>query len=229
MRSRLFTGLILALIAAAGGASAQTADPITGTSNATTSVVVNANTGPGSSSGTGANSQGSSGGSVGRNLTEVRYSGHEWTTPSVQGSYFAGANPCLVGVGGSGAGGPIGLSFTFGRSDAGCQRRSDAAAWHALGHDDVAVARMCQDDDNHAAFEAVGYTCPQRRPNAAPTAANAPLPRQVGDAPPPVAIAAVAPAPIAVAIPVAAKPRPSWCDTVTGPQERTRYRQVCKF
>ena len=84
-----------------------------------------------------------------------------YTTPSIQGSYFAGANPCLVGVGGGAAGGPVGLSFTFGKNDEGCTRRSDAAAWHALGRDDVAIARMCQDTDNRKAFEAVGYVCPQ--------------------------------------------------------------------
>ena len=204
------------LCSTVGGAFAQTADPTTGTSTATTLVTVNANTGPGSSSGTGANSPG---GSAARSVNEVRYSGHEWTTPSVQGSYFAGANPCLIGVGGSGAGGPIGLSFTFGRSDAGCQRRSDAAAWHALGHDDAAIARMCQDDDNHAAFEAVGYTCPQARPKAVLTAVNVP----VAAAPPPPA------ALIPVVVQVVASARPWWCDTVTGVRERARYKQACAF
>ena len=225
MRSRLLASSLLALVAAAllaaiGGASAQTADPTTGTSSATTNVVVNANTGPGSSSGGGADG---SSGSSGRNttVTDVRYSGHEWTTPSVQGSYFAGANPCLIGVGGSGAGGPIGLSFTFGRSDAGCQRRSDAAAWHALGHDDVAIARMCQDADNHAAFEAVGYTCPQPRPKVLVEAANAPVTVSTQPPPTPVAFPAAAPA--------VTRTRPQWCDTVTGAGERARYRRVCAF
>ena len=59
--------------------------------------------------------------------SNVHYSGtsSQYTTPSVQGSYFAGANPCLVGVGAGGAGGPVGLSFTFGKNDEGCTRRSE--------------------------------------------------------------------------------------------------------
>lgn len=91
----------------------------------------------------------------------VTYSGHTYTTPNVpSGGYFAGANPCLVGYGAGGAGGPVGLSISFGKNDEGCQRRSDAGAWHALGLDDVAVARMCQDDDNKKAIEATGRHCP---------------------------------------------------------------------
>lgn len=95
----------------------------------------------------------------------VTYSGHEWTTPSVQGSYFAGANPCLIGTGGGIAGGPIGINLNFGRSDEGCTRRSDAAAWHAMGFDNVAVARMCQDRKSaDAFFAATGTTCPGADP-----------------------------------------------------------------
>ena len=91
----------------------------------------------------------------------VKYSGHTWTTPSVQGSYFAGANGCLVGKGGGIAGGPIGLSFSSGSNDPSCDRRNDAAAWHALGFDNIAVARMCQDLGNaDAFFSATGFACP---------------------------------------------------------------------
>jgi hypothetical protein len=91
----------------------------------------------------------------------VDYSGHTWTTPSVQGSYFGGTNPCLVGTGGGVAGGPIGISFNAGRSDEACTRRSDAAAWHAMGFDNIAVARMCQDEKNADAFYAsTGLACP---------------------------------------------------------------------
>lgn len=91
----------------------------------------------------------------------VGYNGHEWTTPSVQGSYFGGTNPCLVGTGGGVAGGPIGISINAGRSDEACTRRSDAAAWHAMGFDNIAVARMCQDTKNADAFFAsTGLACP---------------------------------------------------------------------
>ncbi|MEE8609564.1 MAG: hypothetical protein V3V60_16560 [Sphingomonas aquatilis] len=92
---------------------------------------------------------------------EVVYGGHTWTTPSAQGSYFGGANPCLIGSGGGAAGGPIAFNINVGKSDEGCQRRSDAAAWHAMGFDNVAVARMCQDIKSaDAFFAATGEVCP---------------------------------------------------------------------
>ncbi|WCM29617.1 hypothetical protein NDN01_12355 [Sphingomonas sp. QA11] len=91
----------------------------------------------------------------------VTYSGHEWTTPSAQGSYFGGANPCLIGTGGGAAGGPVAFSLNLGRNDEGCNRRSDAAAWHAMGFDNVAVSRMCQDIKSaDAFFAATGSICP---------------------------------------------------------------------
>jgi len=98
--------------------------------------------------------------------SDIHYSGHTWTTPGVAGSYFGGTNPCLIGTGGGAAGGPIGFSLNFGRSDRDCTRRSDAAAWHALGLDGVAIARMCQDKDPKypvnadAFYAATGYVCP---------------------------------------------------------------------
>lgn len=96
---------------------------------------------------------------------EVAYSGHTWTTPSAQGGYFGGANPCLVGTGGGAAGGPIAFNINIGKSDEGCQRRSDAAAWHAMGFDNVAVARMCQDlKSADAFFAATGQMCPGSLP-----------------------------------------------------------------
>lgn len=96
---------------------------------------------------------------------EVVYDGHTWTTPSAQGSYFGGANPCLIGTGGGAAGGPIAFNLNIGRSDEGCQRRSDAAAWHAMGFDNVAIARMCQDVKSaDAFFAATGQACPGAAP-----------------------------------------------------------------
>jgi hypothetical protein len=91
----------------------------------------------------------------------VKYSGHTYTTPSMGGSVFGGTNPCMIGTGASGAGGPIGFSISLGRSDDGCMRRSEAAAWHALGFDNVAVARLCQDRDAADAFFAATHlACP---------------------------------------------------------------------
>ena len=216
MRMNLLAATAIALAALTGGAFAQTTGT-TGTANASNTVNVLAETGSGNGtdgSGTGSNGTGTT--------SSVKYSGHEYSTPSVQGSYFAGANPCLIGVGASGAGGPIGLSFTFGTNDKGCQRRSDAAAWHALGHDDVAISRMCQDDENRRAFEAIGYTCPQDR--VKPVAAAAPATSAM-------VLASAAPMPVAPPAP-AAKPRfvqPDWCSSVTGPAERAHYQQTCQF
>lgn len=91
----------------------------------------------------------------------VHNKGHVYSTPGVGGSYFGGANPCLIGTGAGAAGGPVGFSINIGKSDKGCNRRSDAAAWHALGFDNVAIARMCQDQqDADAFFATTGYACP---------------------------------------------------------------------
>jgi len=219
----------------AGAASAQTTTGTTGTSTATTTTTVNAYTGTGN--GTNGTGTGGANGNGSAGTTDLRYSGHEYSTPSVQGSYFAGANPCLIGVGASSAGGPIGLSFTFGRNDPGCQRRSDAAAWHALGHDDVAVARMCQDDDNHAAFEALGCLCPQGRPKVVSVALATPIPPQTAAgamtypqpiSPNPAIAAQLSPNTVATRVPEAID-RPDWCATVTGPTEQARYKKACSF
>jgi len=240
MRIEHAGALVLVFLALTGVASAQTTTATTGTtgtSSATTTTTVNAYTGTGN----GANGNGAgglNGGNGSAGTTNLRYSGHEYSTPSVQGSYFAGANPCLIGVGASGAGGPIGLSFTFGRNDPGCQRRSDAAAWHALGHDDVAIARMCQDDDNHAAFEALGYLCPQSRPKVATVALVTPVSPQPATAgamtypqpvsPNPSIAAQPSPNTVATRIPESID-RPDWCTTVTGPTEQARFKKACSF
>jgi hypothetical protein len=194
-------------------------------------VIVNAYTGTNGAA-TGLTGTGSgSGGDPSSTTTNVHYSGGQYSTPSVQGSYFAGANPCLIGVGASGAGGPVGLSFTFGRNDEGCQRRSDAAAWHALGHDDVAIARMCQDDDNRAAFEAGGMVCPQDRAKPKPTASLQSVQQVAAISLPPAPVSAVPQvvAPVSVVQQVPARSRPDWCETVSGDAERQYYKTVCAF
>lgn len=100
-------------------------------------------------------------GAQGDTDSTIRHKGGTWSTPTVLGSSFGGANPCLVGTGGGAAAGPLGLSLSIGKSDEGCTRRSDAAAWHALGLDGVAVSRMCQDKDNaEAFFRATKLRCP---------------------------------------------------------------------
>jgi hypothetical protein len=140
----------------------------------------------GSNSGARASSGAVSGSSIVTNNiipsnTSSHVSGSVYGTPSVpQAAYFAGTNPCLVGVGAGGSGGPIGLSIAFGHNDPGCTRRSDAAAWHALGMDDVAVARMLQDDDNAAAYKAAGRgVTPVAVVTPAPVVEAAPAPVKV--------------------------------------------------
>ena len=122
---------------------------------------------------------GGSGGS-----TDVHYSGHEYSTPNVGGSYFAGANNCLVGVGAGASGGPFGFSLNWGRDSAACERRMDAGAFFSMAgatHDprliEAALNRMCDGDDNKGALQAAGYTCPADRPRViAATAVAAPPP-----------------------------------------------------
>lgn len=136
---RNLTILVAALAASATPALAQNADAGSTAQNEVNVVAI-----------TGA--QGSS---------KITNDGHVWSTPTVLGSSFGGANPCLVGSGAGAAGGPVGFSINIGRSDEACTRRNDAAAFHAMGMDNVAIARMCQDRDNaDAFFSATGYACP---------------------------------------------------------------------
>lgn len=153
MRS-LFILLSLALATPAiAQQSGGTTGTTNGTSQASNTVVVNAVTGPNSTTNV-------------PQKQDVTYSGHTYTTPAVGGSYFAGANPCLVGTGAGAAGGPIGFNINVGRNDKDCTRRSDAAAWYALGLPAVAVARLCQDTDKSnpsnadAFFASTGFACP---------------------------------------------------------------------
>ena len=130
------------------------------------------------------------GGGGGGGSTDVHYSGHEYSTPNVGGSYFAGANNCLVGVGAGASGGPFGFSLNWGRDSAACERRMDAGAFFSMAgatHDprliEAALNRMCDGDDNKGALQAAGYVCPIDRPRvvvaaavAAPPASPAPTP-----------------------------------------------------
>ena len=163
--------------------------------------------------------------SYSNSIVSQRQSGTLYTTPSVpQSAYFAGANPCLVGVGAGGSGGPIGLSIAFGRNDDACQRRSDAAAWHALGMDDVAVARMLQDDDNLKAFYAAGRTnIPPAAPQQVVPQGNS-MPPDGVSSPKPGTVPAPTPVPgahgsngpssnvVAYAAVVSNRYVPDWCD-----------------
>lgn len=99
--------------------------------------------------------------------SRIHSEGTMWTTPTVLGSSFGGANPCLIGQGVGAAGGPIGFSVSIGKSDQSCTRRNDAAAFNAIGMMPVAVALMCQPTDKKnpyanadAFFAGTGKACP---------------------------------------------------------------------
>jgi hypothetical protein len=203
----LLSALAVSLLVV-GAANAQTSSESASQSVAATHVATTA-----SNAG---NSQSSTYAPVTNNTTPantsstVTSSGHLYTTPSVPGgAYFGGANPCLVGYGAGGAGGPIGLSLSFSKNDEGCTRRSDAAAWHALGYDDVAIARMTQDDDNLKAWKAAGHA--------------------VASIPAPVAVAPVAstavPAPVVTQVVYhPGRKAPDWCaNAVPSPKLTAAY------
>ena len=139
--------------------------------------------------------EGSNGGSGGEE--DMHESGHLYGTPSVGGSYAAFANPCGLSSSGSGAGGPIGLSFSAGYEGSGCTTRASTAGFLALGLKAAAIARFCQDQANaDAYFAAYGVPCigqqnkARYRVAASDTAAVAPP-----AAPPPM----ISPAPVTLA------------------------------
>lgn len=74
----------------------------------------------------------------------------------------SGANLCALPVGGSVAflGGGGGLAFSA--KDQGCEDRSDAAAWYAMGDKNMAIAMMCAtpEDQKQAALMAVDPCSP---------------------------------------------------------------------
>lgn len=99
-------------------------------------------------------------GSGGNGTAYMHESGHLYGTPDVGGSYSAFANPCGLSSSGSGAGGPIGLSFSAGYEGVGCTTRASTAGFLALGLQRAAIARFCQDQANaDAFFAAYGTPC----------------------------------------------------------------------
>ena len=191
--------LTAALMMAPAAAFAQTTSGATSQSNDQAIAVVE-----GAGSGVGNGNYGSE---------DMHESGHLYGTPSVGGSYAAFANPCGLSSSGSGAGGPIGLSFSAGYEGAGCTTRASTAGFLALGLQKAALARFCQDQGNaDAYFAAYGIPCIGQQDKARY--------RVVADKHP-VVVAAAAPA----AAPVHTT-HPAWCDTAT-PAERARYAVTC--
>lgn len=88
-----------------------------------------------------------------------------------------GANACGLPVGASTS--IMGFGFGVGATptDKGCEHRDDAAAMHALGHDDVAIGIMCEQKDVADAMAATGHACPPvGQPPSEPVAATQPIP-----------------------------------------------------
>jgi hypothetical protein len=81
---------------------------------------------------------------------------------------ISGANACGLPIGASTS--IMGFGFGLGATptDKGCEHRDDAAAMHALGHDDVAIGIMCEQADVAQAMSATGHPCP---PVGTPTTA----------------------------------------------------------
>jgi hypothetical protein len=90
---------------------------------------------------------------------------------------ISGANACGLPLGASTS--ILGFGFAAGATptDKGCERRDDAAALHALGHDDVSMAIMCESPDVANAMNATGHACPPVNGGSAPPiAATQPMP-----------------------------------------------------
>ena len=134
----------------------------------------------------------------------THYSGGIANVPTVVGGVIQGANPCLVGVGAGGAFMGGGFSITVGKSDRGCNMRSNSATLYTMGDrmagpaglqlKMAAAYNMCPDDEVKTALHAAGFACP----GDAPQAVAAPIAQTV---------AFVQPA--AVSAPVAS--RPAYC------------------
>ncbi len=123
-------------------------------------------------------------------------SGHLYGTPNVGGSYSAFANPCGLSSSASGAGGPIGLSFSAGYEGSGCTTRASTAGFLALGLQRAAIARFCQDQENaDAYFAAYGVPCIGQQNKARYRVASNTTALAQPTAPPPV----ISPAPVTLA------------------------------
>ena len=90
---------------------------------------------------------------------------------------ISGANACGLPMGASTS--VLGFGFGVGATptDKGCEHRDDAAAMHALGHDDVALGILCEQKDVSDAMAATGHQCPPVNGGSGqPIAQNQPLP-----------------------------------------------------
>ena len=146
--------------------------------------------------------------------------------PDVVAPSIIGGNPCTIGA--SGGLGVSGFGITGGATwaDRACERRQNAALLYNIGKHAAAVALLCQDEHVRDAIYATGEACVPPR-----VAAVASLPASGAR----VAVAApqLAPRVIPQLVPVRmltrAPARPDWCDTVSGPQERARYLNTCRY
>lgn len=206
MRSFIFAAVALTALAGpvfaqvAVSGSGSNADSTSG-SNANVNVAPSGNTGfseSGANSTAGSNANVDAGGAAGATINQT-YN----TVPDPNANYHStvttdgtqtirnntqapdvvtsGANACATPIGASTS--VLGFGFGFGATpvDKGCERRDDAAAMHALGHDDVAMGIMCESQDVADAMTATGHQCPSAgAPVSPPVAAAQPMP--TGDA-----------------------------------------------
>lgn len=185
------------------------------TGSSTSSVTINSGSGDPSGDPSGSNGSGD---------PTINYSGGYTVhnVPEVIAPNIVGGNPCAVGVSGGVAVAGFGLTGGGTWADRACERRQEAALLYNIGQHEASIALLCQDDHVREAMTAVGQACGTRvalRSLPSLPAAQATFVRPMAAAPSAVPVSAVA----APAMP----PRPDWCDTVSGPVERARYRAQC--
>lgn len=126
---------------------------------------------------------------------------------------ISGANACGLPFGASTS--IFGFGFGMGATptDKGCEHRDDAAAMHALGHDDVAMGIMCEQADVSQAMSATGHPCPPvNQPGGQPVAYSQPIP--TGDVNTTINQEVAVTPPVAVADTDYAAQHVAWCRTL---------------
>ena len=173
-----------------------------------------------------------SGSSSGSNT--VTYKGGVENVPSVYGALSVAPCTTAAQIGGAFLGG--GFTASLGSESEGCSRRANAAAFHAMGRDDVAMALLAQDPNVARALRDVEQ--------AKLAAAQAQQAQQARFAP--VMVAPAEPENVTVRpvgqpmgqprlqqvraqVPAATAPRPDWClrAAPTTQAGRDYVRQVC--
>lgn len=109
--------------------------------------------------------QGGSGGS-GSGTQTVHYEdtgpgGIPAGTTSVGSPYIVNSNPCAIGNGGSGSGGPFGLAISLSHVDQNCSRRAYAGGFAGMAQGGMAIVIQCRDKQVARTFWYTYYlVCP---------------------------------------------------------------------